>query len=110
MSQATISIDSIDPGSYDGTWWNRTPIRLVQTNFPEIYANMDVESYVQSVVDASANTVLFNTGGIVANYQTKLPFEWKNPFMGERDFVGELIGKLHEKEHKIYSTFRLQQD
>ena len=44
---ATISIDSIDPGSYDGTWWNRTPIRLVQTNFPEIYANMDVESYVR---------------------------------------------------------------
>ncbi len=101
----TISIDSIDPGSYDGTWWNRTPIRLVQTNFPEIYANMDVESYVRSVVDASANTVLFNTGGIVANYQTKLPYEWKNPFMGERDFVGELIGKLHEKGIKYIARF-----
>jgi len=101
----TISIDSIDPGSYDGTWWNRTPIRLVQTNFPEIYANMDVESYVQSVVDASANTVLFNTGGIVANYQTTLPFEWKNPFMGERDFVRELIGKLHEKNIKYIARF-----
>jgi len=102
---ATISVNSIDPGSYDGTWWNRTPIRLVQTNFPEIYASMDVESYVQSVVDASANTVLFNTGGIVANYQTKLPYEWKNPFMGERDFVNELIGKLHEKGIKYIARF-----
>jgi hypothetical protein len=76
------SIDSLDPGSYDGTWWNRTPVRLVQTNFPEVYASMDVDAYVQSVVDASANTVLFNTGGIVANYQTKLPYEWKNPYEG----------------------------
>jgi hypothetical protein len=57
------------------------------------------------VVDASANTVLFNTGGIVANYQTKLPYEWKNPFMGEKDFVGELIGKLHEKGIKYIARF-----
>jgi hypothetical protein len=101
----TISVDSIDPGNYDGTWWNRTPIRLIQTNFPEIYADMDVDRYVQSVVDASANTVLFNTGGIVANYQTKLPYEWKNPFMGDRDFVGELIGKLHKKGIKYIARF-----
>jgi hypothetical protein len=66
---------------------------------------MDMESYVQSVVDASANTVLFNTGGIVANYQTKLPYEWKNPYMGEKDFVGELIGKLHEKGIKYIARF-----
>ncbi len=99
------SFDSLDPGSYDGTWWNRTPIRLVQTNFPEVYASMDVDAYVQSVVDASANTVLFNTGGIVANYQTKLPFEWKNPYMKERDFVGELIEKLHKKGIKFIARF-----
>ncbi|MFZ2339690.1 MAG: alpha-amylase family protein [Bacteroidales bacterium] len=95
----------IDPGTYDGTWWNRTPIRLLQTNFPEVYASMDVDDYVQSMVDASATAVLFNTGGITASYQTKLPFQYKNPHMGSSDFVGDLIQKLHEKGIKYMARF-----
>ena len=98
-------ISSIEPGSYDGTWWNRTPVRLLQTNFPEVYASMNVDDYVQSMVDASASAVLFNTGGITASYQTKLPYQWKNPHMGEVDFVGELINKLHEKGIKYIARF-----
>jgi len=98
-------ISSIDPGSYDGTWWNRTPVRLLQTNFPEVYASMSADDYVQSMVDKSATAVLFNTGGITASYQTKLPYEWMNPHMGERDFVGELINKLHEKGIKYIARF-----
>src|SRR5512133_1342987 len=95
----------IDPGSYDGTWWNRTPVRLIQTNFPEVYASMNPDDFVQSVVDASANAVLFNTGGITANYQTTLPYHWRNPYMGERDFAGELIEKLHAKGIKFIARF-----
>lgn len=75
-------LSKIDPGSYDNTWWNHTPIRLIQTNLPEIEGSMDRDAYVNSVVEASANAVLFNTGGIVANYQTKLPYHWKNPNIG----------------------------
>ena len=33
-------LSKINPGSYDGTWWNRTPIRLIQTNLPEVEGNM----------------------------------------------------------------------
>jgi hypothetical protein len=66
---------------------------------------MDVDTYVQSLIDASANAVLFNTGGIVANYQTKLPFHWKNTYMGERDFVGELIDKVHENGIRFIARF-----
>ena len=103
--EADFDLSSIDPGSYDGTWWNRTPIRLTQTNFPAIHASMDVNDYVQTLVDASANAVLFNTGGIVASYQTKLPYQYKNPHMGTRDFVGELITKSHEKGIKYIARF-----
>jgi hypothetical protein len=99
------SLSSIDPGRYDSTWWNRTPIRLIQTNLPEIEGNMDRDAYVKSVVDASANAVLFNTGGIVANYQTKLPYQWKNPYMGNGDLVGDLIKKFHEKGIKFIGRF-----
>ncbi len=98
-------ISEIDPGSYDNTWWNRTPIRLLQTNFPEFYASMSTDDYVQSMLDASATAVLFNTGGITASYQTRLPYQWKNPYMGDRDFVGELIEKLHAKGIKYIARF-----
>ena len=105
IQEKPFSLSTIDPGSYDSTWWNRTPIRLTQTNFPAIRASMDVNDYVQTLVDASANAVLFNTGGIVASYQTELPFQYKNPYMGTRDFVRELITKSHEKEIKYIARF-----
>jgi len=50
-SSADIDLSSIDPGRYDSTWWNRAPYRLVQTNLREIDATMDVDAYVQSMVD-----------------------------------------------------------
>ena len=98
-------LSKIDPGHFDKTWWNRTPIRLIQTNLPEIEGNMDRDAYVKSILDASANTVLFNTGGIVANYQTKLPFQWKNPNMGKGDLVGDLVKKFHENGIKYIARF-----
>jgi hypothetical protein len=98
-------LSSIDPGSYDGTWWNRTPVRLIQTNFPQIHASMDVDDYVQTLIDASASAVMFNTGGIVASYQTRLPYHNKNPYMGERDFIRELITKAHENDIRYIARF-----
>src|SRR4028119_2048849 len=76
-------LSGIDPGRYDSSWWNRAPYRLVQTNLREIDANMNVDAYVQSMVDASATIVLINVGGIVANYPTKLPYHYRNTFMKE---------------------------
>lgn len=99
------SLASINPGSYDGTWWNRTPVRLIQTNLPEIEGNMDRDAYVRSITDASANAVLFNTGGIVANYQTKLTYHWKNPNIGTGDLVADLIKRFHENGIKYIARF-----
>ena len=94
----------IDPGRYDNSWWNRAPYRLVQTNLREIDAAMDTDAYVQSMVDASANIVLLNVGGIVANYPTKLPFHYRNPYM-KGDLVGTLIKKLHDKGIRVIGRF-----
>ena len=98
-------LSSIEPGSFDSTWWNRTPIRLIQTNLPEIEGNMDRDEYLKSVLDASANTVLFNTGGIVANYQTKLPYQFRNPNIGSEDLVKDLIKKFHENGIRYIARF-----
>lgn len=95
---------SLDPGRYDTTWWNRTPIRLIQTNLREIDALMDVEAFVKSIEEASANVVLINVGGIVANYPTKLPYHYRNPFM-KGDLVGELTKRLHAKGIRVLGRF-----
>src|SRR5215210_5969423 len=95
---------SINPGHYDTTWWNRTPIRLIQTNLREIDALMDVDAYVRSIEAASANVVLLNVGGIVANYPTKLPFHYKNTYM-KGDLVGELLKRLHAKGIRVLGRF-----
>ena len=97
-------LPAIDPGHYDTTWWNRTPIRLIQTNLREIDALMDTDAFVQSIENASANVVLVNVGGIVANYPTKLPFHYRNPYL-KGDLTGELIKKLHAKGIKVLGRF-----
>jgi len=97
-------LSSLNPGRYDTTWWNRMPFRLIQTNLRETDATMDIDAYVKSMVDASASVVLLNVGGIVANYPTQLPFQFRNTFM-KGDLVGELVKKLHEKGIRVIGRF-----
>ena len=104
FSQSIVNLSSIDPGRYDTTWWNRQPYRLVQTNLRETDAAMDVNAYVQSMVDAHASIVLINVGGIVANYPTKLPYHFRNTYM-KGDLVGDLIKGLHAKGIKVIGRF-----
>ncbi len=61
-----------------------------QTNLREIDALLDVNAFVKSIENASANVVLINVVGIVANYPTRLPFYYRNPYM-KGDLVGDLI-------------------
>src|SRR5688500_8616348 len=103
-ANASAQWSSINPGRYDTTWWNRAPIRLIQTNMAEIDALMDVDAYVKSIEDASANVVLLNVGGIVANYPTKLPFHFRNPYL-KGDLVGELVKRLHAKGIRVIGRF-----
>jgi hypothetical protein len=101
---SNAQFDELDPGQYDDSWWNRAPYRLVQTNLREVDAAMDTDAYVQSMVDASANVVLLNVGGIVANYPTRLPYHFRNPFM-KGDLVDVLVKKLHAKGIKVIGRF-----
>jgi hypothetical protein len=103
-SNVKSDLDRIDPGRYDSTWFNHTPLRFVQTNLSEIDATMDVDVYVKSLVDISASFVIFNVGGITANYPTKLPFHYRNPYL-KGDLTGEVVKKLHENGIKVIGRF-----
>lgn len=98
------ALASIDPGDYDGSWWNRKPFRLIQTNLREIDAMTDIDAYVRFMVESSANIVLLNVGGIVANYPTELEYHYRNPFM-QGDFVGEMTEALHAAGIRVMARF-----
>ena len=87
----------------DSNWW-LTPHRLLQTNLREIDATMDIDKYVREVKEFGANIVLFNVGGIVANYPTELEYHWRNTFM-KGDLVGETLKKLHKADIKMIGRF-----
>lgn len=84
-------------------WW-MTPHRIIQTNLREIDATMDTDLYVREVQQFGANVVLFNVGGIVANYPTGLPLHWRNTHM-EGDLVGTVLPKLHAANIKMIGRF-----
>lgn len=63
-------------------WWKDRAWRIVQTNLREIdMADMDAAQYVRELQDFHANTVIINTGGIVASYESKIPFHTRNRFL-----------------------------
>ena len=86
-------------------WWLEKPVRLIQTNLREIDArDFDVEVYVSRAKEFSANTVLINVGGIVANYPTELEFHYRNPYL-KSDMIGEVVKRLHEEGIRVIGRF-----
>ncbi|TBL79023.1 alpha-amylase family protein [Paenibacillus thalictri] len=85
-------------------WWQEKPMRLVQTNLREIDATLDIDTYLQSLEQFSANVLLFNVGGIVANYPSELEFHYVNPHMQD-DFTGKVIERVHRQGMKLIARF-----
>jgi hypothetical protein len=65
---------------------------------------MDLDQYVKEVKDFGADVVLFNVGGIVANYPTDLEFHYRNPHM-EGDLVGTVLERLHDEGLRMIGRF-----
>lgn len=77
---------------------------MIQTNLREIDAMMDLDHYVRDVKDFGADVVLFNVGGIVANYPTDLEFHWRNTYM-KGDIVGTVLERLHAEGIRVIGRF-----
>lgn len=85
-------------------WWQERPMRLVQTNLRETDVTVDPARFVESLQEFSANVVLFNAGGIVANYPTDLPYHYRNPFL-RNDFLGEVLDRAHDAGIRLIARF-----
>ena len=98
-----LMLAALPASSAESAWWLQ-PQRLLQTNLREIDARMDLDAYVAAAQDSGANIVLFNTGGIVANYPTALPFHFRNPNL-QGDFAGEVVRRLHAAGIRVLARF-----
>ena len=70
--------------------WQRKIRRVGQTNMTEHDpAVLDVEQWADYWASLKVDAVLVSVTGILAFYQTKVPFHRKGKFLGDRDFFGD---------------------
>jgi hypothetical protein len=70
--------------------WQRRIRRIGQLNMTEHDpVEMNVEEWADYWVSLKVDVVLVSVTGILAFYQTKVPFHRKGKYLGDRDFFGE---------------------
>jgi hypothetical protein len=89
-------------------WWMDEPVRLLQTNVRETDSTLDARRLVGQVAEFPANTLLFNMGGIVAQYPTRVPFHYPSPHLPPgRDLFGEVLREAHGRKIRVVGRFDL---
>ncbi len=77
-------------------WWENYPWRMIQTNLTEIdMADIDADGFVEELKDFNATVVNLNAAGILASYETKLPYHPKSDYLS-----GDSLLKIVEACHK----------
>lgn len=87
-----------------GRWWIDEPWRLVQTNLREIDADLDAKELIHDVIAMGGNTLLFNVGGIQANYPTALEYHFQNPFL-QGDLVRSVLEECKARDVRLIGRF-----
>ncbi len=84
-------------------WWQDRAWRIVQTNMREIdMLDISAQQYVKDLQEFNANTVIINTGGIVASYDTKFPFHFNNEYL-KGDSLKDVIKACQDAGIKVFS-------
>ena len=89
--------------------WQRKIRRVGQTNMTEHDpAVLNVEQWADYWASLKVDAVLVSVTGILAFYQTKVPFHRKGKFLGERDFIGDCCTAA--KKRGIHVIARMSPD
>jgi hypothetical protein len=89
--------------------WQRKIRRIGQTNMTEHDpVVLDVEQWADYWASLKVDAVLVSVTGILAFYQTKVPFHRKAKFLGDRDFFGECCAAA--KKRGIHVIARMSPD
>ena len=83
-------------------WWEHYPWRNIQTNLRmSDMADMDPEAYVAQLKELGVTVTLLNAAGIVANYDTRLDFQPKNPYLRE-NVLEEMVDACHREGIRVF--------
>jgi hypothetical protein len=89
--------------------WQRKIRRVGQTNMTEHDpAVLDVEQWADYWASLKVDAVLISVTGILAFYQTKVPYHRKGKFLGGRDFFGECCAAA--KKRGLHVIARMSPD
>ncbi len=78
--------------------WQRKIRRVGQTNMTEHDpVVLDVERWADYWASLKVDAVLVSVTGILAFYQTKVPFHRKGKFLGDRDFFGDCCAAARKR-------------
>ena len=84
------------------------PVRLIQTNVREIDSAIDGARLVEQVAAFPANALLFNMGGIVAQYPTRVEFHYASPHLPPgKDLFGDVLKAAHGRRMRVIGRFDL---
>ena len=82
--------------------WQRKIRRLDQLNMPEHDpVVLNVEEWADYWASLKVDAVLVSVTGILAFYQTKVPFHRKGKFLGERDFFGDCCAAARKRGLRV---------
>jgi hypothetical protein len=89
--------------------WQRRIRRVGQTNMTEHDpAVLDVEQWADYWASLKVDAVMVSVTGILAFYQTKVPYHRKAKFLGDRDFFGECCAAA--KKRGLHVIARMSPD
>ena len=82
-------------------WWNEIDWRCIQMNFREIdMLDVETDKIIESLKEFNATVFMINTGGIIASYDTNLPFHHKSEFL-KGDSLKDIIDACHKENIRV---------
>jgi len=102
---------SLGPGVGDGpdVPWQRKSRRIGQLNMTEHDpVTLDIEQWADYWASLKVDAVLVSVTGILAYYQTKVPFHRKGKYLDDRDFFGDCCRAA--KKRGLHVIARLSPD
>ena len=107
-TQGNFAYADIPQGTTDIPW-QRKLRRIAQVNMTEHDpAVMNVEEWADYMARLRVGATFISVTGIIAFYQTKVPFHRKGKYLGNRDFFGELNAAA--KKRGIRTIARMSPD
>ena len=87
-------------------WWKTNNMRLIQNNFIDLNAGMDVDRWLSDLKSFDCNVALVGVGGVTSFFPTKLQYQVVSTYLPEgRDLIREILEKCHAAGIRVMGRF-----